>query len=108
MKKGVTLKDLARKLNMSVSTVSKALGNNAAISDATRERVKKLALEWHYIPNEAARHFKQNKSFTLGLIIPNLLDQFYVLAINGVEEVAAKNKYNVIVSQTHESEEKEK
>lgn len=108
MKKGVTLKDLATKLNMSVSTVSKALGNDAAISGATRERVKKLASEWHYIPNEAARNFKQNKSFTLGLIIPDLLDQFYVLAINGVEEIAAHNKYNVIVSQTHENEQKEK
>lgn len=108
MKKGVTLKDIARKLNMSVSTVSKALSGDASISIATRDRVQKLALEWHYIPNEAARHFKQNKTFTLGLILPDLLDQFYVLAINGVEEIAAQNKYNVIVSQTHEDAQKEK
>lgn len=107
MKKGVTLKDISIKLHMSVSTVSKALSGDASISAATRERVKQLATEWHYIPNEAARHFKQNKSFTLGLIIPDLLDQFYVLAINGVEEIAAQNKYNVIVSQSHEDVEKE-
>jgi LacI family transcriptional regulator len=107
MKKGVTLKDIAIKLNMSVSTVSKALSNDASISDMTKERVLKLANEWYYTPNEAARHFKQNKSFTLGLIIPDLLDQFYGLAINGVEEVAAENKYNVIVSQSHENVEKE-
>ena len=107
MKKGVTIKDMARKLNMSFSTVSKALSNDLSISILTRERVKSLAAEWNYIPNEAARHFKLNKTFTLGLIIPNLLDQFFVLAINGVEQVAAHKKYNVIVSQSHEDSERE-
>lgn len=102
MKKGVTLKDIAQKLNMSVSTVSKALSNDPAISELTRERVKKLSVEWNYVPNEAARHFKLNKTFTIGLIIPDLLDQFFVLAINGVEKIAAREKYNVIVSQSHE------
>ncbi len=87
---------------MSVSTVSKALNNHPLISALTKERVKKLAKEWNYIPNEAARHFKQNKSFTIGVIMPDLLDQFYVLAINGIEEVASKKNYSVIISQTHE------
>jgi len=102
MRKGITLKDIARKLNMSVSTASKALSNDLSISEMTKKRVQSLAAEWNYIPNEAARHFKQNKTFTIGLIIPDLLDHFYGLAINGVEEVAAGNKYNVIVSQSHE------
>ena len=103
MKKGVTIKDIARKLNMSISTVSKALNNDVSISVLTKDRVQHLAKEWNYIPNEAARHFKLNKSFTIGLIIPDLLDQFYVLAINGVEEIAQKEKYNVILSQSHEN-----
>ena len=102
MKKGITLKDIARKLNMSISTVSKALSDDLSISVLTKERVKALACEWNYVPNEAARHFKLNKTFTLGLIIPDLLDQFFVLGINGVEIVAAQQKYNVIVSQSHE------
>lgn len=102
MKKGITLKDIAGKLNMSVSTVSKALSNDSSISKLTKERVHQLAADWNYIPNEAARHFKLNKSFTLGLIIPDLLDQFFVLAINGVEEIAFSKQYNVIVAQTHE------
>lgn len=102
MKKGITLKDIAKRLNMSISTVSKALSNDLSISILTKERVHKQAQEWNYIPNESARHFKLNKSFTIGLIIPNLLDQFYVLAINGVESIAEKEKYNVILSQTHE------
>ncbi|MFN2458482.1 MAG: LacI family DNA-binding transcriptional regulator [Chitinophagaceae bacterium] len=102
MKKGVTIKDIAKRLNMSVSTVSKALNNDVSISALTKERVHKLASELNYTPNEAARHFKLNKSFTVGLIIPSLLDQFYVLAINGVEAVAEKENYNVILSQSHE------
>jgi Transcriptional regulators len=92
---------------MSISTVSKALSNDINISALTKERVQNLATEWNYIPNESARHFKLNKSFTIGLILPDLLDQFYVLAINGVEEIAEKEKYNVIVSQSHEEVEKE-
>ncbi len=102
MKKGITIKDIAKKLNMSVSTVSKALNNDTSISALTKERVHQLAKEWNYNPNEAARHFKLNKSFTIGIIIPNLLDQFYVLAINGVEAIAEKENYNVILSQSHE------
>lgn len=107
MKKGITIKDIARKLNMSVSTVSKALSNNPSISVLTKERVQKLAEEWNYIPNEAARHFKQNKSYTIGVIMPDLLDQFYVLAVNGVEQIANTKNYNVIISQTHEDTERE-
>jgi LacI family transcriptional regulator len=102
MKRGVTIKDIAIKLNMSISTVSKALNDDPAISLFTKERVRTLAEEWNYIPNEAARHFKLNKTFTIGLIIPDMLDQFYALAINGAEKIAGLNKYNVIVSQTHE------
>ncbi len=107
MKKGITLKDIARKLNMSVSTVSKSLKNDNAISTLTKERVKKLAEEWNYIPNESARHFKLNKSFTIGLILPDLLDPFFVLAINGVEEIAMEKDYNIILTQSHEDIKKE-
>ncbi len=102
MRKAVTIKDIALKLNMSISTVSKALSNDKAISIATKERVKKLANEWNYIPNEAARHFKLSRTFTVGLIIPNMMDEFYTLAINGAEEIAGMEKYNVIISQSHE------
>ena len=102
MKKGVTIKDIALRLNMSVSTVSKALNNDLSISVPTKDRVRQLANDWNYIPNEAARHFKLSKTFTLGLIIPDMLDQFFVLAINGAEKIAANEKYNVIISQSQE------
>jgi LacI family transcriptional regulator len=107
MKKGVTIKDIAKRLNMSISTVSKALNNDSSISLPTKERVRKQAEEWNYVPNEFARNFKLNKSFTIGLIIPDLLDQFYVLAINGVESIAEKENYNVIVSQSQDDVSKE-
>lgn len=105
MKKGVTIVDIAKKLNMSPSTVSKALSNHYSISSLTRERVKELANKWNYVANESARSFKQNKSFTIALIIPDLLDQFYVMAINGVEAIAKAKGYNVIISQSHENPE---
>jgi Transcriptional regulators len=87
---------------MSVSTVSKALNDDPSISQLTKERVKKQAADWNYIPNEAARNFKLNKTFTLGLVIPNMMDQFYGLAINGAEKVATEEKYHVIISQSQE------
>ena len=107
VKKGVTLKDIAIKLNMSISTVSKSLNDDSSISDLTKERVRKFANECNYIANESARHFQQNKSFTIGLILPDLLDHFFVMAINGVEEVALKENYNMLVTQSHEDVKKE-
>jgi LacI family transcriptional regulator len=102
MEKAKTLKDIARKLNMSISTVSKALNNDACTSALTKERVQKQAMEWNYIPNESARHFKLNKSFMVGLIIPDLLDSFFIMAINGIEEIARKENYNIFLTQSHE------
>ena len=92
---------------MSISTVSKALNNHASIGELTKERVQKQAREWNYIANESARNFKLSKSFTVGLVIPDLLDQFYVFAVNGIEEVATKENYNIILTQSHEDVVKE-
>lgn len=92
---------------MSVSTVSKALNNDPSISTLTKERVRQSAKDLNYVPNEAARNFKLNKSLTIGIIIPNLIDQFFILAINGVEAVAEKENYNVILAQSHEDVSKE-
>ena len=83
-------------------TVSKSLNNDKSINPLTKERVKELAKELNYVANESARYFRLNKSFTVGLIIPNLLDQFYVLAINGIEEIASKENYRIFLAQSHE------
>ncbi len=107
MGRGITLKDIAIKLNMSVSTVSKSLNDDPAISAFTKKRVKELADKWNYVANESARHFKLKRTFTIGLIIPNLRDPFFVEAINGIEEIAGAERYNIILTQTHEDVVKE-
>ncbi len=104
MKKSVTLKDLAQELGVSVSTVSKALSNDPSIGHRTRERIEALAERWHYVPNEMARNFQQQRSLTIGLMVPNVLDQFFVQAVNGVDEVARNQQYSVLVSQTLDDE----
>ena len=106
--KTITIKDIARRLNLSVSTVSKALNKDSHISAGTKERVRKLAEELHYVPNRAAIHFKQRKSFTLGIIVPSLMDHFYTIALDGFEKEVSLHGYNVIVCQSHESHEREK
>ena len=108
MEKAKTLKYISKKLNMSISPVSKALNNVAFTSALTKERVQRQAREWNYIPNESARHFKLNKSFMVGLIIPDLLDSFFIMAINGIEEIAEKQNYNIFLTQSHEDIVKEK
>ncbi|WZN45195.1 LacI family DNA-binding transcriptional regulator [Chitinophaga caseinilytica] len=90
-----------------MSTVSKALNNDATISSLTSERVKALARELNYIPNEAARHFKLNRTSTLGLIVPDILDQYYAFAANGVEAAAEERGYHVMLAQSREDEQKE-
>lgn len=108
MQKPTTIKDIAKKLNISISTVSKALHNHPNIGAITKERVQLLANKLGYIPNKTAIQFKQQRSFTLGIIIPTLLDHFYTIAVNGFERVASEAGYNVLIGQNHESLQREK
>ncbi|HLO82858.1 MAG TPA: LacI family DNA-binding transcriptional regulator [Chitinophagaceae bacterium] len=101
------LKDLAKMLHMSPSTVSKALNDYPSISEITRQRVKELAKKLNFIPDQTAISFKSKKSFSIGVIIPNLLDQFYTLAVSGIEEYAMANSYKAIVSQHYEDLQRE-
>lgn len=101
--KPVTIKDLAVRLKLSVSTVSKALSDDPNIAVGTKQRVKTLANELNYVPNRAAIHFKQRKSFTLGIIVPSLMDHFYTIALDGFEKIVSSQGYHVIVGQSHES-----
>ncbi|QEC51631.1 LacI family transcriptional regulator [Anseongella ginsenosidimutans] len=104
----ITIKELAQRLNLSPSTVSKALHDYPGIGLVTKEKVKALAKELHYVPNQAAIHFKQQKTFTLGVILPSLLDQFYSLAVNGIENYTMDHDYSVLICQSHENVEREK
>jgi len=106
--KRATLKDIASALNLSPSTVSKALRDHPNIGATTKERVKKLAKQLHFVPNQTAIRFKQQKSFTLGILIPSMLDHFYVAAVEGFEKFAYDHGYNVLIGQSHESIKREK
>lgn len=106
--KPATIKEIAKRLNVSVSTVSRALHNHPSIGLRTKMQVQKLAEELNYEPNQAAISFKQGKTFTLGVILPNLGEEFFSIAINGIEEIAIKNNYTVLIGQSHDDSEREK
>ncbi len=107
-KKPATIKEIARLLNVSVSTVSRALHDHPAIGLRTKMRVQKLAAEMDYEPNQAAILFKQRKTFTIGVVLPNLRESFFADAIDGIEEVAHRNKYNVLITTSKDDLEREK
>jgi DNA-binding LacI/PurR family transcriptional regulator len=100
--KPATIKEIARRLNVSISTVSRALHNHSSIGLRTRLQVQKLAQELHYEPNQAAISIKQGKTMVIGVILPNLGEEYFSMAINGIEDVATKNKYTVLIGQSHD------
>jgi DNA-binding LacI/PurR family transcriptional regulator len=106
--KPATIKEIAKRLNVSVSTVSRALHNHPSIGLRTKTQVQKLATELNYEPNQAAISFKQGKTFTIGIILPNLGEEFFSTAINGVEDMASQNNYTVLIGQSHDDIEREK
>lgn len=103
-----TLKEIARRLNFSVSTVSRALHDHPSIGLRTKTQVQKLARELNYEPNQTALFFKQQKSHTIGVILPNLKEEFFSQAINGIEDVAKINNYSVLIGQSHDETDQEK
>lgn len=105
--KPATIKEIASRLNVSVSTVSRALHNHPSIGLRTKMQVQKLAEELNYEPNQAAISFKQGKTMTIGVILPNLGEEYFSMAINGIEDVATQNKYTVLIGQSHDNTERE-
>lgn len=103
-----TIKEIARRLNISVSTVSRALHDHSSIGLRTKTQVKQLAKELNYEPNQTAIFFQQRKTFTVGVILPHLGESFFSDAISGIEDVTYKNKYTVLLGQSHDDVEKEK
>lgn len=106
--KVATIKEIAKQLHISPSTVSRALHNHPSIGLRTKMQVQKLAEELNYQPNQIAIFFKQRKTFTIGVVLPNLKEEFFSNAISGIEDVAIKNKYYVFIGQSHDDVEKEK
>ena len=104
----VTIKDIARELKVSSSTVSRALKDYPGISDETKRKVKELADKMNYRPNAIALSLQKGRSFTIGVIIPEVVHFFFSTVISGIEEVAFDRGYKVILTQTNEKLVREK
>ncbi|MDW5290506.1 LacI family DNA-binding transcriptional regulator [Formosa sp. PL04] len=105
--KKTTLKDIAKALNVSVSTVSKALHDIPEISEETRILIQNYAKEKNYRPNYNALSLKNKRTKSIGVIIPNMLNYFYMQVLQGIEKEAAKNGYRIMTCISNESYQKE-
>jgi LacI family transcriptional regulator len=104
----LTIKTLAKELQLSVSTISKALRDSYEISAETKKRVLALAEKLNYTPNPYASSLRKRKSKTIGVVIPEVVNSFFSQAINGIESVAKEKGYHVLIYLTHENLDNEK
>ncbi len=107
MKRKVTLKQIAKELDVSISTVSKSLRDSHEIGEDTRLKVQAFAKLYNYKPNNIALSLKNKKTKTIGIIIPEIVHHFFATVISGIEHVANEMGYNVIVCLSNESFDKE-
>lgn len=103
----ITIKDIARELNISPSTVSRALKDHPDISQETKDIVNKYAKDHNYKPNSLALNLRMSKNNTIGVIVPEIIHFFFSSILSGIEQIANSEGYNVIICQSGESYEKE-
>lgn len=106
-KRNITLKELAKELGFSISTVSRALNDHPDISSETKETVKKLAKQMNYAPNLFARGFRSQRSHILGVIVPNIAHLFTSTILKGILEESELRGYRVIISESNNNETKQ-
>lgn len=102
-----TIHDIAKKLNIAASTVSRALNNNPIISEPTRKLIEKTAKEMGYRPNIMAANFRTKKTNTIGVVLPLINRHFFSSVISGIEEIAYNRGFAVTISQSNDNFEKE-
>lgn len=103
----ITIKMLAKQLNLSTAAVSKALRDSHEISSVTKQRVLDLANQLNYVPHPYAGSLREKKSKTIAVVIPEVADSFFSLALNGIETIAIENGYHSLIYLTHENLERE-
>lgn len=106
MNREVTIYDIAKELNISAATVSRAINGNPRTNAKTAEKVNRMAQELGYQSNKVASNLRKQKSNTIGVIIPRLNSPVMSSIISGMEKVANASGYNLIISQSLESEKK--
>jgi len=104
---GITIKQIAADLKLSVSTVSKALADSYEISAETKSRILDYVKKLDYVPNTYASNLKKRKTGNIAVVVPEVADSYFATAINGIEEVAQVKGYHVIIYITHEDQLKE-
>jgi DNA-binding LacI/PurR family transcriptional regulator len=102
-KSDATIRDIARILGISKSTVSRALNNHYDVSQETSQKVRELAEKIDYHPNLLAQHLKQQRTNTIGVVIPETVNRFFSKAIGGIQQVADHAGYNVMICQSNET-----
>jgi LacI family transcriptional regulator len=107
MKRKITLKQIAKELDVSISTVSKSLRNSLEIGEETRLKVQAFAKFYNYKPNNIALSLKNRKTKSIGIIIPEIVHYFFSTVINGIEQVANENGYSVVICLSDDSFDKE-
>ncbi|MFC4267623.1 LacI family DNA-binding transcriptional regulator [Polaribacter marinivivus] len=105
--KKLTIKDIAKEFNVSISTVSKALNDSYEISNSTKEKIQKYAKEHNYKPNFNALSLKNRSTKTIGVIIPTMLNYFFAQVFKGIEKTALEKGYKVITCISNQSYDKE-
>lgn len=103
----ITIKDIAKALNVSASTVSRALKDSPEISLETRKLIQQYAHEHHYKPNYLAVNLRVSRNNTIGVIVPQMVHHFFSCVLSGIEKAAAQAGYNVLIAQSNESYEQE-
>lgn len=107
MKPKLTLKQIARELDVSISTVSKALRDSPEISEETRQKVQAFAKLYNYKPNNIALSLKNRKTRTIGIVLPEIVHDFFATVISGIEQVANKKGYNILICLSNNSFDRE-
>jgi LacI family transcriptional regulator len=103
-----SITDLAKALNLSTSTISRALANHKEVSEATKQRVRQLAEELHYQPNQLAAALRRGRSNTLGVLVPHITGHFFPQVVHGIATEASKAGFNVMICQSNEDVQQER
>lgn len=106
-KNDITIKDVAALANVSVATAGRVIGNYGNVSEKTRQRVEEAARKLNYVPNALAQGMRKHSTLTIAVIVPNVRNNFFSGIIEAIEKVARKNKYNLLICNTHENRELE-
>ena len=96
-----TIRDVAREAGVSIATVSRVFNNSSLVSEATAKRVMQAAARFDYWPNSAAQSLTTNRSNTLGVLLPDLFGEFYSEVIRGIDSLARRESYQIMLSSSH-------